>query len=125
VFMDTTIDTNTRSSRLVRKNGILYRECNGRYEDSDMPTGNPHIPFFKVWVVDMVPVEEAEIQRPRCEHKGSVPHPATCVLVWELLSGRVAMYFCDEHSRDASPQPYFVSKLVGYYERAKAATEEE
>jgi len=125
VFMDTTLDTNTRSGRLVRKNGILYRECNGRYEDSDMPTGNPHIPFFKVWVVDMVPVEEAEIQRPRCEHKGSVPHPATCVLVWELLSGRVAKYFCDEHSRDASLQPYFLSKLVGYHERAKAATEEE
>jgi hypothetical protein len=54
-----------------------------------------------------------------------VPHPATCVLVWELLSGRVAKFFCDEHSRDASPQPSFVSKLVGYHERAKAATEEE
>jgi len=62
---------------------------------------------------------------PRCERKGTLPHPATRVLVWELLSGRVAKYFCDEHSRDASPQPYFVSKLVGYHERAKAATEEE
>jgi hypothetical protein len=62
---------------------------------------------------------------PRCERKGTVPHPATCVLVWELLTGRVAKFFCDEHSRDASPQPYFVSKLVDYYEQAKAATEEE
>ena len=125
VFMDTTLDTNTRSGRLVRKNGILYRECNGRYEDSDMPTGNPHIPFFKVWVVDMVPVEEAEIQRPRCEHKGAVPHPATCVLVWELQAGRIAKFFCDEHSRNASPQPYRLAKLIDHHEHTKAAPEEE
>ena len=62
---------------------------------------------------------------PRCEKKGTLPHPATRVLVWELLSGRVTKFLCDEHSEDASPQPYFVSKLVGYHERAKAATEEE
>jgi hypothetical protein len=111
--MDTTLDTNTRSGRLVRKNGILYRECNGRYEDSELPTGNPHIPFFKVWVVDMVPVEEAEIQRPRCEHKGSVPHPATHVLVWELLSGRHVKFMCEDHYKDIGTQPYWVGKLVG------------
>ena len=63
--------------------------------------------------------------RPRCESKGTLPHPATCVLVWELLSGRVTKFFCDDHSEDVSPQPYFVSKLMGYYERAKAATEDE
>ena len=73
--MDTT-HSNTRSGRLVRQNGVLYLECNGRYEDSDLPTGNPQHPFFKVWAVDMVPVEAAEIQRPRCEHKGSLPHDA-------------------------------------------------
>jgi hypothetical protein len=31
----------------------------------------------------------------------------------------------DEHSKDASPQPYYISKLIGYFERAKAALEEE
>ena len=62
---------------------------------------------------------------PRCERKGTSPHAATCVLVWELLSGRIAKYFYDEHSKDASPQPYRIAKLIGYYERAKAATEEE
>ena len=62
---------------------------------------------------------------PRCERKGTLPHPATYVLVWELLSGRIAKYFCDEHSKDASPQPYRIAKLIGYYERAKAATEED
>ncbi|MFZ0275654.1 MAG: hypothetical protein WAL60_01835 [Candidatus Sulfotelmatobacter sp.] len=54
-----------------------------------------------------------------------MPHPATRVLVWELLSGRITKFLCDEHSEDASPQSYFVSKLVGYHERVKAATEEE
>jgi hypothetical protein len=62
---------------------------------------------------------------PKCERKGTLPHPATCVLVWNLLSGRITKFFCDAHAEDASPQPYYISKLIGYYERAKATTEEE
>jgi hypothetical protein len=62
---------------------------------------------------------------PRCERKGTLPHPATCVLVWDLLSGRVSKYFCDEHSRGASPQPYWIAKLIDYHEHTKAAPEEE
>jgi hypothetical protein len=65
------------------------------------------------------------MEKPRCERKGTLPHPATCVLVWELPSGRIAKFFCDEHSQDASPQPYFVSRLTGYNERAKPATDDE
>ena len=65
------------------------------------------------------------MEKPRCERKGTLPHPATCVLVWELLSGRVAKFYCEEHSKDASPQPYHISKLIGYFERARAATEED
>jgi hypothetical protein len=65
------------------------------------------------------------MERPRCEKKGSLPHPATFVLVWELLSGRVAKFYCEEHSKDASLQPYHICKLIGYFERAKAATEED
>ena len=68
---------------------------------------------------------EQPMKPPRCERKGTVPHAATHVLVWELLSGRVTKFFCDEHSKDASPQPYFVSKLIGYSQQAKAVTEEE
>jgi len=110
--MGTTLDTNTQSGRLVRQTGVLYRECNGRYEDFH-PTGNPAIPYFQQWVVDMIPVEGAEIERPRCEHKGSVPHPATHVLVWELLSGRQVKFMCEEHSKNVGAQPYWVSKLIG------------
>lgn len=65
------------------------------------------------------------MKRPRCERKGTLPHPATNALTWDLLSGRVTKFFCDEHSKDASPQPHYISKLIGYCERAKAATEEE
>jgi hypothetical protein len=65
------------------------------------------------------------MEKRRCEKKGSLPHAATCVLVWELLSGRVAKFYCEEHSKDASPQPYHICKLIGYFERAKAATEED
>ena len=106
--MGTTLDTNTQSGRLVRQNGVLYRECNGRYESYD-----PKQPVFTHWVVDMIPVEGAEIERPRCEHKGSVPHPATHVLVWELLSGRQVKFMCEEHSKNVGAQPYWVSKLIG------------
>lgn len=62
---------------------------------------------------------------PRCERKGTVPHAATNTLTWELQSGRVTKFFCDDHSVDVSPQPHYISKLIGYCERAKAATEEE
>lgn len=65
------------------------------------------------------------MERPRCERKGTLPHLATNTLTWELQSGRVTKFFCDEHSKDASPQPYYVSKLIGYCQWAKAATEEE
>lgn len=63
--------------------------------------------------------------RPRCEKKGTLPHPATKTLTWELQSGRVTKFFCDDHFEEASPLPYLVSELVGYRERVKAATEEE
>ena len=65
------------------------------------------------------------MERPRCERKGTLTHAATHALTWDLLSGRVTKFFCDEHSKDASPQPYYVSELIGYCARAKAATEEE
>ena len=61
------------------------------------------------------------MKRPRCEKKGTVPHPATNTLTWDLQSGRVTKFFCDDHSVDVSPQPYRISKLVGYFQRKKTA----
>jgi hypothetical protein len=65
------------------------------------------------------------MERPRCERKGTLPHPATHALTWELLSGRVTKFFCEEHSKDACPQPHYVSKLIGYCQRAIGVTEED
>ena len=65
------------------------------------------------------------MKRPRCERKGTLPHPATNTLTWELQSGRVTKFLCDDHSVDVSPQPHYISKLIGYCQRAKAATEED
>lgn len=64
------------------------------------------------------------MKRPRCERKGTLPHPATTTLTWELQSGRVTKYFCDDHSEDVSPHPYRVSKLTGYYQRKKSVRED-
>lgn len=54
--------------------------------------------------------------RPRCERKGTLPHPATCVLVWDLESGRQVRYSCDEHAADrfGSKHTCLVAKIVGY-----------
>jgi len=64
------------------------------------------------------------MKRPRCEKKGTVPHPAKNTLTWELQSGRVTKFFCDDHSVDVSPQPHYISKLIGYYERKKSVRED-
>lgn len=100
-------DTDT-NARYLRQNGVLYKECNGRYESYD-----PEQPPFQQWVVDMIPVEGADIQRPKCEHKGSTPHPAEYVCVWELLGGRQVKFMCKDHHKDIGSQPYWVSKLIG------------
>jgi hypothetical protein len=68
---------------------------------------------------------EAPMNRPKCEQKGTVPHPATHVLIFELSSGRVTKFVCEPHSKDASPQPYFVAKLIGYNKREKTNTDDE
>jgi hypothetical protein len=101
--------------RLERgKDGILYKVGNGRYEPYTA-TGNPHIPYFDQWVEDWEPVRPLDIERPRCEHKGSVPHPATRVLVWELSSGRLVKFMCEEHYRDIGRQPYWIGTLDGIW----------
>jgi hypothetical protein len=65
------------------------------------------------------------MKRPKCERKGTLPHPATKALIWNLPSGRVTKFFCDAHAEDASHQPYYVSELIGYCQRVKVATEED
>jgi hypothetical protein len=65
------------------------------------------------------------MKRPRCERKGTVPHPATYGLTWDLLSGRVTKFFCADHAKTARPQPDHISELIDYVEEAITATEEE
>jgi hypothetical protein len=108
--MSTTLDTNTR---YVRENGILYKECNAREENAH-PTGNPAIPYFKQGVVDMIPVEGANIQYPCCEHLDSEPHTAQYSCVWEQRGGgRHVKFMCEDHCENIGSQPYWVSKLIG------------
>ena len=52
------------------------------------------------------------MERPRCERKGTVRHPAAFALTWDLLSGRVTKFFCAEHAKTAFPQPDHISKLI-------------
>jgi hypothetical protein len=98
----------TTNTRYVRENGVLYKECNGRYESYDAEH-----PLLTQWVVDMIPVEGAGIERTRCEHKGSLPHPATRIVVWELASGRQTKFMCEEHYQNIGSQPYWFGTLDG------------
>ena len=43
------------------------------------------------------------MKRPKCERKGTLPHPATHALTWNLSSGRVTKFFCDEHFQGCEP----------------------
>ncbi len=52
--------------------------------------------------------------KPRCERKGTVPHPAAYAVTWDLLSGRVTKFFCAEHAKTAFPRPDYVSRLIDW-----------
>jgi hypothetical protein len=105
--MSTTINTNTE--KLVRRNGILYKEGNGRSEKTD--SGD--------WVyrTDLAPIEGAEIVLPFCEHKGSEKHRADYCCVWEPVSGfslpRLVKFMCKKHCKDIGTNPYWICKIRG------------
>jgi hypothetical protein len=52
-------------------------------------------------------------QRPKCERKGTLPHPATIIVAWSLQSGRLWKYSCDEHSQTFGGPNYEVARLEG------------
>ena len=68
---------------------------------------------------------EQPMKPPRCERKGTLPHPATNALTWELQSGRLTKFFCDDHALDAQRRPYRLAKLIEYHEQVKSTKEEE
>jgi hypothetical protein len=53
------------------------------------------------------------VQRPKCERKGTLPHPATVIVAWSLQSGRLWKYSCDEHAETFGGPNYIVAKLEG------------
>jgi hypothetical protein len=63
-----------------------------------------------------VRLERNKMTHPKCERKGTQPHPATMVLVWDLASGRQVRYSCDEHAADrfGSKHGCIVARIVSY-----------
>lgn len=68
-----------------------------------------------------VRLERNMVTNPRCERKGTQPHPATMVLIWDLASGRQMRYSCDEHAADrfGSKHACIVARIVGYNDAGK------
>ena len=63
-----------------------------------------------------VRLEGNKMTIPMCERKGTQPHRATMVLIWDLPSGRQMRYSCDEHAADrfGSKHACIVARIVGY-----------
>ena len=105
--MSTTIDTNTE--KLVRRNGILYKEGNGRSEKTD--SGD--------WVyrTDLVPIEGAEIFVFPSAAQGKQKHRAEYCCVSEPVSGfssqRVVKFMCEQHCKNIGTMPYWICKISG------------
>ena len=68
-----------------------------------------------------VRLERNKMNLPKCERKGTQPHPATMLLVWDLASGRQVRYSCDEHAADrfGSKHTCIVARIVGYNDAEK------
>jgi hypothetical protein len=58
------------------------------------------------------PEPPAKLTRPNCETKGHEPHKATHAVVYDLSSGRVARFVCEQHL-ERKRRGYYVSKLIG------------
>ncbi|HEY4740406.1 MAG TPA: hypothetical protein VIH76_07420 [Candidatus Acidoferrales bacterium] len=95
--MDRNINTRPRYER--GEDGKLYREIPGsqRYEnDPEMPTGNPHIPYFQVCVSDWEELRPTvPPERPFCENKTCPGRKATEILIWELDGSRQTRLWCE------------------------------
>jgi len=101
----TTTDTNTE--KLVRCNGILFKECNGRDEKTESGAF--------VHRTDLVPIEGADMVLPFCEHNGSEKHRADNCCVWEPASGlssqRQVKFMCKKHCKDIGTNPYWICEI--------------
>jgi hypothetical protein len=63
--------------------------------------------------MEQITMSNTEI--PNCYRKGTLPHKATHVLVFPLISGPIPKFSCAEHAKEEywphSPRPYFGAKL--------------
>jgi hypothetical protein len=58
----------------------------------------------------------AKLKRPVCQRKGTEPHPATHLLVWDAPNGPTVRFSCAEHAQDrfGSVHGCWVAKLEGF-----------
>lgn len=118
--MDTNTITRPRYQR--GEDGKLYREVPGsrRFEDDlSSPTGNPHIPYFRVCVSDWEEVTLAvPPEGPFCENGTCPGRKATEVLVRDLDAGKQTRLWCETCAKTKSGcEVRRAGKLSRRYER--------
>ena len=64
------------------------------------------------------------VQGRKCERKGTLPHAATMIVAWNLQSGRVWKYSCDEHADTFGGPNYLKARLEGVVENCSNAQPE-
>jgi len=119
--MNTDTTTNTYPRYHRGEDGKLYREIPGSgrtVDDLSNPTGNPHIPYIKVYVTDWEEVPPAlPPERPFCENKTCPGRKATEILIWDLDSGRQTRLWCKTCAKNkAGNKVHWVGKLSGWHD---------
>ena len=117
--MDSNINTGPRYER--GEDGKLYREIPGsrRYENVlEMPTGNPHIPYFQVCVSDWEEVPPTvPPERPFCENKTCPGRKATEILISDLDGGRQTRLWCETCAKTkAGYKGHWIGKRLCWHE---------
>jgi hypothetical protein len=56
------------------------------------------------------------MEKPRCQYKGTPPHPATHMLVWFLHSGIQIKWSCAEHRlKFGSHHGHWITEVLGWW----------
>jgi hypothetical protein len=129
--MPTTLKTNTahRHDGRVCKDGLYFAGDIDDPKPTRCPDAkeSPLLPYIGKSREEPERPRSGKLQRPQCEFKGAVPHPASPAyrLVWDLQSGTVAKWSCAAHRFSfGGNHGYWVSRVEGYEDNGNPRTHE-
>ena len=128
--MPTTLKTNTahRHDGRVCKYGLYFAGDIDDPKPTRCPDAkeSPLLPYIGKSREELERPRSGKLQRPQCEFRGAVPHPASPAyrLVWDLQSGTVAKWSCGCHRFSFGGPPYWVNRCEGLEDGKSPRTRE-